>query len=57
MRRTCETQKKLAREIQLTMLDEVPYIPVGAYTSMTSFRRNLTGRVPGFALFWNMKRG
>ena len=50
-------QKKLAREIQLTMLDEVPYIPVGAYTSMTSFRRNLTGRVPGFALFWNIKRG
>ena len=52
-----ETQKKLAREIQLTMLDEVPYIPVGAYTSMTSHRRNLTGRVPGFALFWNIKRG
>ena len=52
-----DSQKKLAREIQLTMLDEVPYIPVGAYTSMTSFRRNLTGRVPGFALFWNIRRG
>ncbi|MDB5374589.1 MAG: extracellular solute-binding protein family 5 [Belnapia sp.] len=52
-----DSQKKLAREIQLTMLDEVPYIPVGAYTSMTSFRSNLSGRVPGFALFWNIKRG
>ncbi|WP_408021714.1 ABC transporter substrate-binding protein [Siccirubricoccus phaeus] len=51
-----DAQKKLAREIQLTVLDEVPYIPVGAYTSMTSFRRNLTNRVPGFALFWNLRR-
>jgi len=51
-----EAQQKLAREIQLTALDELPYIPVGAYMSMTSLRRNLTGRVPGFALFWNLKR-
>ncbi len=51
-----EAQQKLAREIQLTALDEVPYIPVGAYLSMTSLRRNLSGRVPGFALFWNLKR-
>jgi len=51
-----EAQQRLAREIQLTALDEVPYIPAGAYTSITSFRRNLTGRVPGFALFWNLRR-
>jgi peptide/nickel transport system substrate-binding protein len=51
-----EAQQKLAREIQLTALDELPYIPVGAYRAMTSLRRNLTGRVPGFALFWNLKR-
>jgi peptide/nickel transport system substrate-binding protein len=51
-----DAQRRIAREIQLTMLDEVPYIPVGSYTAMTSFRRNLTGRVPGFVLFWNMKR-
>jgi peptide/nickel transport system substrate-binding protein len=51
-----DAQRRIAREIQLTMLDEVPYIPVGSYTSMTSYRRNLTGRVPGFALFWNLRR-
>jgi peptide/nickel transport system substrate-binding protein len=51
-----EAQKKIAREIQLTALEEVPYIPVGSYTSMTSLRRNLVGRVPGFALFWNLRR-
>jgi peptide/nickel transport system substrate-binding protein len=51
-----EAQQRIAREIQITALEELPYIPVGAYTSITSFRRNLTGRVPGFALFWNMRR-
>ena len=51
-----DSQRKLAREIQLTALEEVPYIPVGSYTSMTSHRRDLTGRVPGFALFWNLQR-
>ncbi|MDO9708248.1 ABC transporter substrate-binding protein [Paracraurococcus lichenis] len=51
-----EAQRRIAREIQLTALDDLPYIPVGAYTAMTSLRRNLTGRVPGFALFWNLRR-
>jgi peptide/nickel transport system substrate-binding protein len=49
-------QQVIAREIQRTALDELPYIPVGAYTSITSLRSNLTGRVPGFALFWNLRR-
>ena len=51
-----ETQRRLAREIQLTAFEEVPYIPLGAYTSVTAFRRALTGRIPGFALFWNLRR-
>ncbi|TCZ57959.1 ABC transporter substrate-binding protein [Roseicella aquatilis] len=51
-----DAQKRIAREIQLTALEEVPYIPVGSYTSMTALRRNLVGRVPGFALFWNLRR-
>jgi peptide/nickel transport system substrate-binding protein len=51
-----EAQKRIARDIQRTTLDELPYIPVGSYTSLTSLRRDLQGRVPGFALFWNLRR-
>jgi peptide/nickel transport system substrate-binding protein len=51
-----ESQQRIAREIQTVALDEVVYIPVGSYLSMTAIKRNLTGRVPGFALFYNMRR-
>ncbi len=51
-----EAQTRLAAEIQSTALDELPFIPVGSYTSMTAYRGNLSGRVPGFALFWNLQR-
>ncbi len=51
-----DAQKRLAREIQTVAMDEVPYIPVGAYLSMTAIKKNITGRVPGFAIYWNMRR-
>jgi peptide/nickel transport system substrate-binding protein len=51
-----DTQKRLCREIQAVALDELPYIPVGAYMSITAIKRNITGRVPGFAIYWNMRR-
>ncbi len=50
------TEQRLAREMQTVAMDELPYIPCGAYLSMTALRRNLTGRVPGLALFWNLRR-
>ncbi len=50
-------QQAIAREMQRVAMDELPYIPVGAYLSMTAIRRNLTGRVPGFAIMWNLRRG
>ena len=50
-------QQAIARDIQATAMDELPYIPVGAYMSVTAHRRNLSGRVPGFAIFWNIRRG
>lgn len=49
-------QKSLAEEMQRVVMDEVPYIPVGAYKSMTAINRNLQGRVPGFAIMWNIRR-
>lgn len=49
-------QKAIADDIQRVVLDEVPFIPVGAYYSNTALRRDLTGRVGGFALFYNLRR-
>lgn len=49
-------QQRIAREIQTVAMHELPFIPLGAVASITAFRRNLTGRVPGFAQFWNIRR-
>jgi len=37
-------------------MDELPYVPLGSYLSLTALRRNLTGRVPGLALYWGIRR-
>ena len=50
------SQKTIAEQMQRIVMDELPYIPVGAYKSMTAINRNLKGRVPGFAILWNLER-
>jgi peptide/nickel transport system substrate-binding protein len=50
------SQKTIAEQMQRIVMDELPYIPVGAYKSMTAINRNLKGRVPGFAIMWNLER-
>jgi peptide/nickel transport system substrate-binding protein len=37
-------------------MDELPYVPVGSYLSVTAHRRNLVDRVKGLALFWGLRR-
>ena len=49
-------RKAIAADIQRVALDEVAYIPLGNYQSHTALRKNLTGRVNGFALYWGLKR-
>ncbi len=49
-------EQRIAREIQTVAMDELPYIPVGAYMSLTALRSNLTGRVPGLALYYGIRR-
>jgi peptide/nickel transport system substrate-binding protein len=49
-------QQAIAREMQAVAMDEVPYIPVGSYLSITAHRRNLVDRVKGLALFWGIRR-
>ena len=51
------TRKAVAADMQRVALDEVVYIPVGSYRSITALRADLAGRVPGFATFWNLRRG
>jgi peptide/nickel transport system substrate-binding protein len=53
---TLEAQQAIARDMQRTAMEEVPFIPCGAYMSTTAFRRNLVDRVPGFAIFWGLRR-
>jgi peptide/nickel transport system substrate-binding protein len=51
-----DAQKRIAREMQEVAMDELPYVPVGAYLSMTAHRANLADRVKGLALFWGIRR-
>jgi peptide/nickel transport system substrate-binding protein len=51
-----DAQKRIAREIQEVAMDELPYVPVGAYLSITAHRANLADRVKGLALFWGIRR-
>jgi peptide/nickel transport system substrate-binding protein len=53
---TLDQRKALAREMQILAMQELPYIPVGAYRSQTALRRNLADRVRGLALFWNIRQ-
>jgi peptide/nickel transport system substrate-binding protein len=50
------TEQRLAREMQVSAMEDLPYIPVGAYMSTTALRSNLSGRVAGLALFWGIAR-
>ncbi|MEN0072830.1 MAG: ABC transporter substrate-binding protein [Paracraurococcus sp.] len=49
-------RQDLARRIQLAAMQGLPYIPTGAYYSITAHRRTLVDRVKGFAIFWGIRR-
>lgn len=49
-------RKAICADMQRVALEEVVYVPVGSYRSMTSYRRNLTGRVVGFPILWNIRK-
>ncbi len=50
-----DAQFRLAGDIQRAVMDEVPYIPVGAYRSATAFRASLRDRIIGFPIFWGIR--
>ena len=49
-------QQKICADIQAEAFQNVPYIPMGQYLQPTAYRDSLQGVLPGFALFWNVKR-
>ena len=52
-----DEQKRVAREIQREAFDVVPYIPLGQMFSPMAYRKEITGVLDGYPLFWNVKRG
>jgi len=50
-------QQAIARRLQTAAMDGLPYIPTGAYHSITAHRRTLVDRVKGFAIFWGIRNG
>jgi peptide/nickel transport system substrate-binding protein len=53
---TPEAQQRLAREMQVVAMDELPSIPLGCLYRLTALKRSLRGRVAGFPIFWNLRR-
>ena len=49
-------QKKIGAEMQLWAFQSVPYYPLGLAQSPTAFRRDITGVLEGFVIFWNVRR-
>ncbi len=49
-------QQAIARDIQRIAMQELPYIPLGGYRSLTAYKRSLVDRVKGFAIFWGIRR-
>jgi peptide/nickel transport system substrate-binding protein len=46
-------RKGICADIQRTVIEEVPYIPLGFYVPRMAMRRSLTGEVP---VFWGIRR-
>jgi peptide/nickel transport system substrate-binding protein len=51
-----ESQKSIARALQVQAFQDVPYWPTGMFFQATAFRRNVTDVLKGFALFYNVRR-
>ena len=49
------SERRIATEMQRVALEEVIFIPLGAYTSKTAIKKSLSGRIPGLPVFWNLK--
>ncbi|MEO8714751.1 MAG: ABC transporter substrate-binding protein [Acetobacteraceae bacterium] len=51
------SRKKLAEALQVQALQDVPYVPLGQYFAATAHKKEITGILNGFVMFWNVRRG
>jgi peptide/nickel transport system substrate-binding protein len=49
-------QKRIAAEIQAQAYQDIPYIPVGQWLAPMAYKREITGVLDGYPLFWNVRR-
>ncbi len=49
-------QKRIAEQIQQQVFVDVPYIPLGQILPATVYRRNVRDVLPGYSLFWNLRK-
>ena len=49
-------QKEVARQIQQQAFADVPYVPVGEYSTPTAVSKNLTGVQNGIPVYWGLKK-
>lgn len=49
-------RQTLATRISAEARTALPYVPLGQFFQPTAFRRELTGRLNGATLFWNIRR-
>ncbi|MCK8784034.1 ABC transporter substrate-binding protein [Roseomonas sp. NAR14] len=45
-----------AAAMQARAFETVPFVPLGQYFQATAYRRGLSGVLPGFATFWNLRK-
>ena len=48
--------QKIARDIQMTVFEEAPYLPSGQYFGNTAFRKNIQDAISEVYAFWSVKR-
>jgi peptide/nickel transport system substrate-binding protein len=48
-------QRKICEDIQLQCMVDVPSVPLGQFVQHTAYRTSLTGVLPGFPTFWNVR--
>jgi peptide/nickel transport system substrate-binding protein len=52
-----DEQRRICVDLQKSLWDEAPFIPMGEYWQATAYRKDLTGILPGcFATFWGVQR-
>ena len=54
---TLAEQQRLCRAMQVQAWQDVPYIPAGLFLQSTAYRRTVSGVIPGFPAFYNIRKG